>query len=169
MSQLSFITNFVTFHDTITLSETIFRMGLFPSLLTRLALRTAAWPLPLSTGMTPVRSTLYFPPMSMLIPGVYTCSADNGVGQPDTASITLTVECKYQTFSLAFISLSLAIISLLLVFVSATESLFLVSHNLISSMSALCWVRPQHSDPPLFLIISEWDILLLCYFQIHRW
>ena len=145
-------------------------MEFFPNQPTRLALRTAAWPLPLSTGMTPVRSTLnIFPPMSMLIPGVYTCSADNGVGQPDTASITLTVECKYQTFSLAFISLSLAIISLLLVFVSVTKSLFLVSHNLISSMSALCWVRHQHSAPPLFLIISEWDILLLCYFQIHRW
>ena len=93
--------------------------------------------------------------MSMLISGVYTCSADNGVGQPDTASITLTVECKYQTFSLAFISLSLAIISLLLVFVSATESLFLVSHNLISSMSALCWVRHQHSAPLCFLLFQN--------------
>ena len=27
--------------------------------------------------------------------GVYTCSADNGVGSPDTATIALTVQCEY--------------------------------------------------------------------------
>ena len=29
--------------------------------------------------------------------GVYTCSADNGVGSPDTATIALTVQCEYST------------------------------------------------------------------------
>ena len=30
--------------------------------------------------------------------GLYQCSADNGVGQPDTKSITLTVLCNLRTF-----------------------------------------------------------------------
>ena len=98
----------------------------------------------------------------MLISGVFTCSADNGVGQPDTASITLTVECKYQIFSLAIISLSLANINLSLVFVSSTKSLFLVSHNLISSMSALCWVRLHNTQLPLCFLLFQNGISYYC-------
>ena len=76
--------------------------------------------------------------MLMLIPGLFTCSADNGVGQPDTASISLTVECKYSTFLLVLLAPSWSSEGFLL----ANTSFNL---NLISSMSAMCWVRQQHA------------------------
>ena len=33
--------------------------------------------------------------------GVYTCSANNGVGHPDSAEISLTVQCQYQDYDVS--------------------------------------------------------------------
>lgn len=35
--------------------------------------------------------------------GQYQCSADNGVGQPDTKHITLNVLCKYENREISFL------------------------------------------------------------------
>ena len=47
----------------------------------------------------PSNSCLTLSHVSRADTGVYTCSADNGVGQPDTATINLTVQCEYYNYA----------------------------------------------------------------------